>query len=134
MAAVLEVERKLIALFVQKNKIERFSERIGSSKNRHKIWDDLRDTRYLDPRCLTVVAGGDRQSDAIAKRLERLGVGESVYLMSSDDDLDGREMSLREVLRSVWEPEEVLGFCQQSEVGFFKNHEDEFYILRRASP
>ena len=42
----LEVERKLIELFVQKDRRERFTDRIGSPKRRKKIWDDLRDTRY----------------------------------------------------------------------------------------
>ena len=53
--------------------------------------------------------------------------------MSSDEELDGRELPLREFFRLLWEREEILAFCQASEVGFFKNHEDDFYVLRRSS-
>lgn len=133
MESDLKVERRIVALFFQKHRAERFVERIGSRSGRRKIWDDMRDTRYLDLRHVTLVAGRDKQSSAIADRLERLGIGDIVYLMSSDEDLDGREMPLREILRTVWGIEEVLGFCRRSEVGFFKNHEDDFYILRRVS-
>ena len=129
----LEVERKLIELFVQKDRRERFTDRIGSPKRRKKIWDDLRDTRYFDRRYFTALRGRDKHIEAIGERLQRLGVGQRIYVMSSDEELDGRELPLREVLRLLWEREEILAFCQASEVGFFKNHEDDFYVLRRSS-
>ena len=131
MMTVFEIEQTLIELFVQKKKQTRFIERLGSSKQRPKIWADLRDTRYLDPHCLTAIANSDKQCVEIVKRLESIGMSQKVYLMSSDEDIDGKSMALKEIISTIWQIEEVIGFCQSSKLGFFKNHEDEFYILQR---
>lgn len=132
MAASVAIERQFFELFIERRRASRFIERAAHPKRRQRMWDDLRDARYFEPACLAMIRQNEKDPEVILSKLQGLGCSSIVYLMSSDEDVDGTEADLRQVLCSVWGTEEILGFCPKSEIGFFKTHENDFYILHRT--
>ena len=123
----LEIETAFFKRFIAKNRKDRFVWNLASAKRRDKIFEDLRDTRHFDDSKITQV----ECSDDVVKFLRDNRITKSIYIISSDEDLDGREISIGQMMEpKFWMPEEILGFCKEANVGFFKNHEEWYFLLK----
>ena len=60
----------------------------------HHFW-------HLDERFAQHLRGGDQNSESLLPALRRLGAGKRCHIVSSDSELDGREMALDEALPVV---------------------------------
>ena len=129
-----ELEKQIVENFIQRKRQDRFLWMIESSKRWKRIFDDLRDTRYFEERATEELSGQEKFSGPIVRKLKSLGIRESIYLICSEEDLDGTFQSTEEFIEDhLWEVEEVIGYCPISKIGFFKNHEAWFYILRKPA-
>jgi hypothetical protein len=127
-----ELEKDIVTRFIDKKRQGRFLWLIESPKRRHRIFDDLRDTRYFDKRYTHEITGPEKFTGPLIKTLTGLGVKGSIYIICSESEYDGTYQDMAGFLQShLWDIEEIVGFSEVSKIGFFKNHEDWFYILQK---
>ncbi|MEQ8855427.1 hypothetical protein [Gimesia sp.] len=127
-----QLETEIFQRFIQKAKVDRFLWMLESPGRRRRIFDDLRDLRYFNRDSCEELTGAAKESNALIERLTSLQVRDPLYLICSDEDYDGTEQGLIPFVRErLWQIDEVIGYCRQSCVGFFKNHEGWFYILSK---
>ncbi len=128
----LQLEIEIFKRFLQKEKVERFLWMLESPQRRQRIFDDLRDVRYFDMKMCQELTGQDKMPLVIIERLKTLGVKDTIYTISSDEEYDGTSQALEPLINEkLSHIEEVIGYCRKSKVGFFKNHEDWFYLLSK---
>src|SRR4051812_24546402 len=86
-----EILRRIIELFVIKEKRQRLLEFMESPKR----YDDflhgvLRDTRNLKPECMIELPDNQQTVEIVLQKLRKLGAGKKAYLVSADDEVDGK--------------------------------------------
>lgn len=131
-AAAIEHEDGL-ARFIAPGWRDRFRNGLGS-KRRDKILFQLDHFRHLDARFLTPVPTASQTSEYLRPELRRRGAPERVHVVSQDDDLDGKEMTLADALRVIVDGDGYSAFisCVPGKLAYF--HEEEYenrYILQR---
>lgn len=88
----------------------------------------LNDPRNLNPNCIIEVSNNEQTAETITKKLKQLGAGKKAYLISNDDEIDGRIGDLEEVIALA--RIEGLVYCLDSPLGYYEGHENWRYILR----
>jgi hypothetical protein len=103
---MIPIEEVFVNAFVWKNRRERALFELGSESKRGKFLDRLChdykgifDTRYLQP---FPELGHDPAG--LLKRLKGLGAGETCHVISSNDEVDGKQLALKDAI------EATLGF------------------------
>lgn len=124
-----EVLNSFIDKFVVKDRRERYRSLLSSQKRRKDgVWDLLHDGRHLDKRKFHNIEISDM--DNVSAALERLGVASPVYVLSSDEDYDGKRVSIREILEIyLGRQVDVLAYDDTSGAGYYENHEGEIYVF-----
>lgn len=124
-----EILKRVIELFVIKEKQTRFLEFIESPKRYDDFLDELlNDPRNLKRDYIIEVQNNEAAPENIVKKLRQLGAGKKAYLISSDNEIDGSIGDLKEVIALA----EFEGFvyCLDSNLGYYEGHENWRYILR----
>lgn len=120
---------EIIGLFVIKEKQLRFLEFIESPRRYEDFLDEiLNDPRNLKPECIVELAGNEQTVEVIAQKLRKFGAVEKSYLLSKDDETDGKIGNLKKILSLVYV--EGLVYCIGSKLGYYEGHENWRYILR----
>ena len=98
---------------------------------RDKVRADLPHFGYLDPSASTPVPRGHRGPAEIVRLLRDKGAPERCYLVSEDEDLDGREFDLEDAIETIegsWFG--TLVSCIPGELGYFRGeYSDDRYIV-----
>jgi hypothetical protein len=126
-------EEALINAFVRSAKRVRFIEFLRSPERRQKFLATLYHFRDLDPRYLVPIPHAERPAKNIAALLATRGAPSFCHVISTNSDLDGRDINLVEVL------EQVVGFgggtlisCIPGRLGYFEGESpNERFILER---
>ncbi len=123
----LEIERELFRQFIASNRIDRYLWHLENEKRRDRIFGDLRDTSYFNQKKITEV----ESEKEIFEFLRDRNIDKEIYLICSEEEIDGSLVHLSELDdQRYWSAEEILGYSRDQKVGFFKNHEWWFYILK----
>jgi hypothetical protein len=123
-----------LARFIAPEWRPRFRESLGSSRRR-KMLARLYHFRHLDQRFVTPVAVPDQFSAYLAPELRRRGAPTTVYIVSTDHEIDGRSMTLSEALAEIpdrFGSAPAFISCIPGKLAYF--HEEEYdnrYILQR---
>ena len=128
-------EESLINAFVRSAKRARFIEFLGSPKRRPKFLANLSHFRDLDPRYLVPIPPAEQHAKNIAALLTARGAPSRCHVISTDSQLDGRDLNLVEVL------EQIVGFgkgtlisCVPGRLGYFEGESpNDRFILERAA-
>ena len=131
----MDDEIALINAFVVKKKRARFTAFLQNPKRRPKILGALYHFRDLDPRHLVEISPSDQHAENIAALLAKHGAPSQCHVISTDRELDGRDLPLVEALA------QIVGFgsgtlvsCVSGRLGYFEgegpNHR---YILKRSA-
>jgi hypothetical protein len=99
-----EREKELLRTFAIPSKRHRYIELLGSRKVREKVRLSLDHFGDLDPGRCNKVPPQDQTPARIATLLRALGAPATCYILSSNSNLDGREMELAAAL------EEIVGY------------------------
>jgi hypothetical protein len=125
-------EETLINAFVRSAKRARFIELLGNPKRRRRCLDDLYHFKDLDPRYLISIPPGEQHAKNIAALLAARGAPSFCHVISTDAELDGRDLVLVDVL------EQIVGFGEGTlisyipgRLGYFEG-EDHRFILERS--
>ena len=126
-------EESLIKAFVRSAKRARFIELLGNPKRRGRFLADLYHFKDLDPRYLVPILPAEQHVKNIAALLAARGAPSLCHVISTNSELDGRDLHLVEVL------EQIVGFddgtlisCIPGRLGYFEG-EDHRFILERSA-
>ena len=126
-----EVLNSFIDNFVLKDKRERYKSLLSSKKRRKDgIWDLLHDGRHLDKQRFQLYL--IKEADDVLKKLQKLSVQNSVYVLVNNEDGDGRDMSIHAVLEDYFGKQvDVLAYDHVVKAGYYENHEGEIYVFSK---
>jgi hypothetical protein len=132
-----ESHERGLALFIVGDWRSRFRESLAPGKRRNKLRSQLPHFSHLDPRFATQVPKGQQRGATLVSLLRAKGAGETCYLLSEDNDLDGREISLREALNKVVDDDSHLATfisCLPGRLAYFHGEEPESrYLLEHPA-
>jgi hypothetical protein len=125
-------DERVVALFGKKDKRERLLFLASKAARRSDFIDALlHDTRSLDRSLLTVLEAKEAEVAGLLIRL-RAAATAPAYCISAMGEIDGREVTLAEALRTcIGRAQDTLVFCLANESAYFENHEGEQFTLAR---
>ena len=131
----MDHETALINAFIIPAKRARLTRLLRNPKRRSKIIATLYHFHDLDPRFLVEIAPSDQRNDAILAFLIKRGAPRLCHLISTDRDLDGRDLPLAEALDEIVSfGEGTLVSCIPGRLGYFEGEEmKDRYILDRTA-
>jgi hypothetical protein len=94
-------EELFVSSFIISAKRDRYLSFLGDPKRRQKILDGLYHMRDLDEESATTVAPNEQRHENIYQILRSKGSPEICYVISTNRDLDGKELRLAEVLEEI---------------------------------
>ena len=123
-----ELLTEVIKLFVIKEKQSRFLEFIDSPKRYHNFVDEfLNDPRNLKSDLITEIPNNQQEFKDIAAKLKEFGAKDKAYLISRNDEDDGKIGRLEDILGLVYT--EGFIYCLETKLGYYEGHENWRYIL-----
>ena len=128
-------EEALIRAFVVKAKRDRLVEFLSSLKHRHKANASLAHFRDLDPRFVVKLPPHADDPDSVARALRQRGAGETCHVISENNELDGKRMSLEAALeRVIGQGMGTLLSCVPGALGYFEGEgpSDRCILSKRA--
>jgi hypothetical protein len=128
-------EQAFFQAFVVPQKRERYAELLNTKRGREKIRRSLDHFGDLDLRFCQKPAPSEQHAGAIVKTLRSLGAPDACYVMSSWNNMDGRQMNLVEAVN------EAVGCgmgcaisCIPGVLGYFESEEvGERYVCYRKA-
>lgn len=125
-------EEEIVKAFIVKERRERYLSLLSSAKGRKKFIERLSHgiSNELDPSYAHRTVSSAREIESL---LKKKGAPETCYVISEDDDLDGKEIPLQEAL------EETVGYgvgtfisCVTGKLAYFEAEDKgERYILEK---
>ena len=118
-----ELEIELIERFVHKEKRDRLKTFAANTKTRDKMIRELNSPGIFNPNVVNEIAGADRTVEQLLREYRKNGMGDVVYIVSENDEWDGREMAIeKNPEQCVAMHMDVLGYCKESKTGFYEWH------------
>jgi hypothetical protein len=106
---------------------------LSDRANRSRLTDRLLSGRDLDPEAAAPVAEDERKPKQIAERLQRLGAGETCHVMSSNSEIDRKELVLDKALtKVVGKGSATLLSCVAGRLAYFESADGDQYVLRSS--
>lgn len=107
---------------------------LGMPKKRKKLVDLLDHLKGLDDRFATRLDPQSQNARAVTALLRDAGAPSTCFALSSDPDLDGRELPLGEAVETTFEGEYgTFLICIPGHLAYFQGEEvGERYLLRRS--
>lgn len=135
MAPDLEQEAALIRAFIIPTKRERLVELLAKPKRRRDVLSTLYHFADFDPRCISKIPAAESSAERIDALLRSNGATDLCYAISTDSELDGRTVPLREALTRIHGlGHGTLLSCVPGLLGYFEGEEmGARYILERGS-
>jgi hypothetical protein len=128
-------EARVIDAFVTATKRDRVRELLAKPRRRRAILATLYHQAPLDRRYMTRIASNDQTPARIEGLLRAKGAPDRCYAISTDRNLDGTIVLLREALdRLVGQGEATILSCVPGQLGYFEAEEaGERYVLERRA-
>ena len=132
----MDHETALVNAFILPARRARFLKFLPNPKRRREVLNRLYHLRDLDPRFLVEIRPSDQNAEAIAALLQKRGAPAQCHVISTDSQLDGRELPLREVLNQiVGSGEGTLVSCIAGKLGYFEGESlNDRVILTKTTP
>jgi hypothetical protein len=128
-----EHERQLVLSFIIPARQSRYLELLGKPKRRKDITASLAHFKHVDMRYVVQIPPSQPHKPDILEILKAKGAPDSCYALSEDDELDGKEISLRHALAFiVGRGIGTFLSCIPGKLAYFED-EDSRWILERKS-
>jgi hypothetical protein len=131
MSEQTEHEEGLIRAFILPERQSRYLELLLNPKRRKDITKTLAHFKHLDMRFVSAIPSTHHLAPGIMSLLRSKGAGEVCYVVSEDDELDGKHMVLEDAFSAIF-GRGIGTFlsCIKGKLGYFED-EDENWILER---
>jgi hypothetical protein len=135
MAPDLEQEAAFIRAFITPAKRDRLVELLGRPKRRQDVLRRLYHFADLDPRFIGNIPAAEDSVEGVEALLRSKGAPDMCYAISTDLELDGRTVTLREALTRIrGRGHGTLLSCVPGSLGYFEGEEiGARYVLERSS-
>ena len=129
------IEKALFESFVVPRKKRRYVELLDTERGRNKIRFSLDHFGDLDLRFCHRIKPSNQHYSRILQALKDLGAPSVCYVISSGDELDGRELDLSEALRDIiGRGMGAFVSCLPGRLAYFESEEkNERYICHREN-
>ena len=125
-------EPQLIRAFILPQRQSRYLELLANPRRRHDLNRELSHFKHLDPNHAFTLPPGRKWAVDIYELLRSKGALEICYAISEEEDLDGKELALRDVLETiVGRGIGTFLSCIPGKLAYFED-EDGRFILERT--
>ena len=131
MSEQAEHERQLIRAFILPQRQDRYLELLAKPKRRTDITNTLAHFKHLDPRFVVKIPPHQQHTPEILKLLKLKGAPDTCYAISEDEELDGKQIPLKDALQSiVGRGIGTILSCVAGRLGYFEDEEDRWLLER----
>ncbi len=124
------IEKEVINLFICRRKRERAMMFAKSQNSRPKFLRELNGPGVFVQDRMREFEGADRQFRSLIQIYRNLGMKDSVYVISENEDWDGQVMDLHSILQQANSRcMDTLGYCQESKTAFYEWHHGGSFLL-----
>jgi len=126
-------EEQFVRSFVVAKKRDRYFTLLQSTKGRPHLLSGFNHCHDLDPRYATLIPSNQQSAASIESLLRRKGATDSCFVISTNRDIDGREMPLSDALaETVGVNMGTFISCVPGKLGYFEMEDlSHRYILQR---
>ena len=127
-----EHERRLIESFVVPERQSRYLELLSKPKRRKDVTATLSHFKHLDMRYAFEIPAASRLAPGILALLKSKGAPDSGFVLSEDDEIDGREMAMDEALTFIF-GRGIGTFlsCIPGRLAYFEDEDANFLLERK---
>jgi hypothetical protein len=127
-----EHERQLIRAFILPARQDRYLELLAKPQRRTDITDALAHFKHLNPRYVVKIPPHRQHTAEILKLLQMKGAPKTCYAISEDQQLDGKEIPLKDALHFiVGRGIGTILSCIAGRLGYFEDEEDRWVLERQ---
>jgi hypothetical protein len=125
-------EPQLIRAFILLQRQSRYLELLASPRRRRDLTREFSHFKHLDPNHAFALPPGRKWAIDIYELLKSKGAPETCYAISEEDDLDGKELALRDALDTIV-GREIGTFlsCVPGKLAYFEDEDGRFILERR---
>lgn len=118
-------EREVVRAFIQKSRQERCAFLLAHPDRRKKFRDAMAHFKWLDERFATPIPSSTAHTAAeIVALLRRKGAGRTVWVISQNARIDGREMPLEDAMEEAWGGQYgTILSCISGKLAWFRDEE-----------
>jgi hypothetical protein len=118
-------EQETIRAFILKGRREGCAYLLGNPKHRRKFTDELAHFKWLDERFAHPIPPNTAHTSAeLVQLLRKKVAGETVWVISDDSVIDGKEMLLDDAMNHIWGREiGTILSCVPGKLAFFVGEE-----------
>jgi len=125
-----EHEQQLFKTFILPQRRDRYLGFLAVPKHRKKITRGLAHFKHLDPGCVRSIPPSQHSPENIWKLLRSMGAPGLCWVLSENDEIDGREMPVLEALQVVVGRQMgTFLSCLAGRLAYFED-EDQRWILQ----
>lgn len=96
-------EVSFVKAFILKGRQERAIFLLSHPRRRRDFTSELNHLKWLDPRFARLIPPTQaHSSDEWVSLLRKKGAKDTVWVISSDETIDGREMEIQEAMKGIW--------------------------------
>ena len=127
-------ETQLVRAFLLPQRQERYLELLSKPHRRRDVTGQLAHFKHIDMRWVVALAKNAHDAAHVLLLLKAKGAPDTCYAISEEDDLDGKEVSLAEALKTVF-GRGIGTFlsCLPGRLAYFEDEEDRWILERKAN-
>jgi hypothetical protein len=95
-------ETQLVRAFLLPQRQERYLELLSKPHRRRDVTDQLAHFKHIDMRWVVALPKNAPDAAHVLPRLKAKGAPDTCHAISEEEDLDGKEVSLAEVLKTIF--------------------------------
>ena len=135
MSADIEHEAAFVRAFIIAAKQGRLVELLAKPKRRRDVLETLYHSKDLDPRFMVKIPPAKQTAEGIETLLRARGAPEQCYVISTDEYLDGKTVTLRDAItRIIGVGHGTLLSCVPGQLGYFEGEDaGARYVLERRA-
>jgi len=117
----INLERKLIEKFFTQRKKDRYFNFIEKEKTRKKFLNELYHFKDFDWRLFEKIPGSQNPGDVILKKLTNKKNITSCYVISVDEDFDGKTFPIKQAIEEIMWIEGTIKIFGEVEVVYYES-------------
>jgi hypothetical protein len=115
----IALERKLIEKFVIREKKERYLGFIAKANTRRKFLSELYHFKDFDWKSFEEIPGNQNETEVILRKIDKRNIT-SCYVISVDENFDGKTFSVVEAIEQVESIEGTIKIFGEAEVVYYE--------------
>ncbi len=127
-----KIEIEIIKRFIDPKKKERLLSFVSNPEKRDKIFYEIISPAIFNQKYVSEIKGSDREPKRIVEKYKELGLGGRVYVISANDDWDGKKFQMSYIVGECLAMcIDTIGYCWKTKTAFYEwHHSGASYFLK----